>query len=684
MNVDAAGDPDLPAFAVHSMQSTDNDADSEDPSRLFWVPASVHPELAPKEFKTFIDSRVDSLKRRSGEFTAPADGPPRSTSNSALQRKKSMLSRQIDNSDGRGADGYQDGAERLERKRSSATPETLAAQSNMNLHELEVLVNDPSKGMSKLSMESQQDDHSQLDEDMPILPLAPGGNTLKRSTRTTYRRSSMREGKRVPPSRRAATKSQADESSESSPPLPSNEMPGLGLNRVQTEPPLSMDRQVQDKTAENFSRPSRSTRRLGSPTSPPSALSFDQSPNQQPRSPPDPSERKSPPLSSPMQPTSPILPSPTAQSREPRPFVSQIASNGRTTARVPAANDPTQVSEAQRSQSQQDYRPPERVSSHQPISLSQSQTPGGAQMPSPPARSSKRHPSPRQGQQNEQSNQTLQHMAAHPSPLPGNSTRTDSLSFIPTLTEDKRADAQKEVAKKSGWGAIGSWLGGDEKERQRRKEEETREAEKAKRSKVKLGKPSDSGRLDVLQTTMESSRGRESLVLERGDGRLEEERRKESSRKSSESRKERDGIFTKMSGFFGDSKRRPERENYGKKAVRAYSPDPPRPALKPDIDYNWTRFSIIEERAIYRMAHIKLANPRRPLYSQVLLSNFMYSYLAKVQQMHPQMQIPQTAAAKAQQRAQQQQKKADQPEEYYQYQRYQEVSIPGCPNCGLY
>ena len=481
MNVDAAGDPDLPAFAVHSMQSTDNDADSEDPSRLFWVPASVHPELAPKEFKTFIDSRVDSLKRRSGEFTAPADGPPRSTSNSALQRKKSMLSRQIDNSDGRGADGYQDGAERLERKRSSATPETLAAQSNMNLHELEVLVNDPSKGMSKLSMESQQDDHSQLDEDMPILPLAPGGNTLKRSTRTTYRRSSMREGKRVPPSRRAATKSQADESSESSPPLPSNEMPGLGLNRVQTEPPLSMDRQVQDKTAENFSRPSRSTRRLGSPTSPPSALSFDQSPNQQPRSPPDPSERKSPPLSSPMQPTSPIPPSPTAQSREPRPFVSQIASNGRTTARVPAANDPTQISEAQRSQSQQDYRPPERVSSHQPISLSQSQTPGGAQMPPPPARSSKRHPSPRQGQQNEQSNQTLQHMAAHPSPLPGNSTRTDSLSFIPTLTEDKRADAQKEVAKKSGWGAIGSWLGGDEKERQRRKEEETREAEKAKR-----------------------------------------------------------------------------------------------------------------------------------------------------------------------------------------------------------
>ena len=78
------------------------------------------------------------------------------------------------------------------------------------------------------------------------------------------------------------------------------------------------------------------------------------------------------------------------------------------------------------------------------------------------------------------------------------------------------------------------------------------------------------------------------------------------------------------------------------------------------------------------MAHIKLANPRRALYSQVLLSNFMYSYLAKVQQMHPQMQLPTSATQKKQQeekKKQQQQQSANsnQPEEYSQYQRYQEV-----------
>ncbi|KAL2166615.1 hypothetical protein VTG60DRAFT_2461 [Thermothelomyces hinnuleus] len=48
------------------------------------------------------------------------------------------------------------------------------------------------------------------------------------------------------------------------------------------------------------------------------------------------------------------------------------------------------------------------------------------------------------------------------------------------------------------------------------------------------------------------------------------------------------------------------------------------------------------------MAHIKLANPRRPLHSQVLLSNFMYSYLAKVQAMHPQLQIPTSPQQKRQ------------------------------------
>jgi hypothetical protein len=67
----------------------------------------------------------------------------------------------------------------------------------------------------------------------------------------------------------------------------------------------------------------------------------------------------------------------------------------------------------------------------------------------------------------------------------------------------------------------------------------------------------------------------------------------------------------------------------------------------PVLNYYYTRFPIHVERAIYRLSHIKLANPRRPLLQQVLLSNFMYGYLnlinkaAQPQQPQQQQQQPQ-------------------------------------------
>lgn len=42
------------------------------------------------------------------------------------------------------------------------------------------------------------------------------------------------------------------------------------------------------------------------------------------------------------------------------------------------------------------------------------------------------------------------------------------------------------------------------------------------------------------------------------------------------------------------------------------------------------RFSPHVERALYRLSHVKLANPRRPLYQQVEISNFMFWYLSVV------------------------------------------------------
>ncbi|KAI4109757.1 MAG: hypothetical protein LQ339_001541 [Xanthoria mediterranea] len=656
MNANTAGDPDLPSFNSDfgiPNAPPSGKADEDDSARLFWVPARIHPELAPTEFKTFIDSKVNSIKRRSGDGSLSADGLQRDGAGGGLRRKKSMLSRQIDNSGGRGAEGYQDGAERLDRKKSLSGAETFNTGIS-NLQDLEELVNDSATVMQRLSLDTEQGNaggEGVQDKDMPILPAAPG-NSLRRSTRTTYRRGSLRKGDRVPFSKRVGRGAETDgeDSPISTPVTPAGE--ALSLSRTQTEPVPPTDR-----VTENFSRPGRLNRRT------PQQSLQSQPPQDDTQTPQTKRDTREPPRQGPPA----------------KHFVSQIASNGRSSI-SPHVFGPIvpQIVETPPDDSRHSHKPsyvPERSSSHEPPPPIPQQGPPPS---GPPNTRGPKWPPPLQTRpiQNQKGNQTFSDIASHPSPLPGSSTRTDSLSFIPTLSaeekkaEEKKADTRKakdkkekeaaEGSKKSSW----SWMmGSDDKEKERKKEED------AKKIKSKVTRPVDKShdntRLDVLQTTMEGNRGRESLVLDRGDVKLEEERKKESNRKTSAGdKKEKDsGLF---SSLFGGGKKKGGQEAGGKKSfARNLSPEPPPRILKPDIDYNWTRFSILEERAIYRMAHIKLANPRRALHSQVLLSNFMYSYLAKVQQMHPQIQMPV-------QKQQAQQKKADQPEEFYQYQKYQE------------
>jgi hypothetical protein len=276
--------------------------------------------------------------------------------------------------------------------------------------------------------------------------------------------------------------------------------------------------------------------------------------------------------------------------------------------------------------------------------------------------------------------------------IPGAGIRTDSLSIIPTYTEERKdkktKDKKEEGSKKSSW----TWFGSSSEEKDR---EKSQKDEKETKKKARLQKPGmntaeksthDSARLDVLQTSIDGLRGRESLVLDRATLQLDvEPERKPPQRKASEKKEKESGLFSSL--FGGSKKKSGEKDSNSKKSSshRGLSPDPPPRMLRPDIDYNWSRFSILEERAIYRMAHIKLANPRRELYSQVLLSNFMYSYLAKVQQMHPQMQIqtgpvpsnqPQKTGPQGTPPNQKQETlgKKERTEELNVYQRYQEVS----------
>lgn len=86
-------------------------------------------------------------------------------------------------------------------------------------------------------------------------------------------------------------------------------------------------------------------------------------------------------------------------------------------------------------------------------------------------------------------------------------------------------------------------------------------------------------------------------------------------------------------GLFGSKKKvdAAEAEKRETPAAQQQMPTPPPTAsgmLTADGKYvNFYRLPIHIERAVYRLSHIKLANPRRPLFEQVLISNLMFWYL---------------------------------------------------------
>lgn len=615
-------DPDLMPFsgvslvAMPTLAPTGDD-DEADPSRLLWVPARVHPELEPTAFKNFLENRVNSMKRRSGESLLSVDGSQRTNSMSSLQRKKSMLSRQIHtHSNSEDGDGYVDGAERLHRQQS------MSDRSEVTLDDL---VADPTRAVQKLTQETLQEGDPDI-----IIPVAPGMG-LRRSTRTTYRKGgSIRNGDRVPFAKRMASRQQTDSASEDAPPPipPLDAGRASGLSRVNSEPARP------EQATENFSRPSNRAVRRQAPFSREAATSLDGSSKDE--------------LDF------------TSTPPQDLPRAASSASSQRSTlAPIPQIIE-TPPSDTSPSVSRSF---PERSSSQKPVPQGHSDLPSeqnveGQRSPAeePPARSNRRpsaskpsqsptspQASPGRERQARPEDPTSPPSALHPSALPGSSGQTtSSLTYIPTLiTDDRKADRRAKdetesppsAKSLSGW----KWFKSDDKEKKKKE----REKEKEELSKRTRSKSSDNARLDVLQTSIDPNppRGRESLLLEREsmDQKLTEERKKEG-RKASDSKKEKDGFF---GGLFGGSKKKSDKDpSHKRKDNRPLSPDPPPRLLRPDVDYNWTRFPIIEERAIYRMAHIKLANPRRPLHSQVLLSNFMYSYLAKVQAMHPQLQVP--------------------------------------------
>lgn len=145
-------DPDLPPpdsfqHGSESTQYSSNDdvtLSLDADSGLFWVPAHLHPELAPGEFRNFLKSHTvdpDAEGSETNEATL-ARSPSwlaRSRSMSgSLNRKKSMLSKQYTPRPGDNVE-----AERAPVRRGSLARHTEQGPTLRDLQKLEELVDDP-------------------------------------------------------------------------------------------------------------------------------------------------------------------------------------------------------------------------------------------------------------------------------------------------------------------------------------------------------------------------------------------------------------------------------------------------------------------------------------------------------------------------------------------------------------
>ena len=159
-------------------------------------------------------------------------------------------------------------------------------------------------------------------------------------------------------------------------------------------------------------------------------------------------------------------------------------------------------------------------------------------------------------------------------------------------------------------------------------------------------KKSGWARLGLSSKSVEDDDGKR----KKGKGKETEKMVEPPRRASSQSHEpvERKASGEKESSFFGGlfGKRRSDIESHASSpspppsAALHLAPPPPPPTasgvMGPHGRYtNFYRLPIHVERAVYRLSHIKLANSRRPLYEQVLISNLMFWYLSIINKPTP-------------------------------------------------
>ncbi|KAI0925055.1 hypothetical protein AcW2_005751 [Taiwanofungus camphoratus] len=512
----------------HEDGSDTSSADAkDDPFHLFWVPARLHPEIAPAEFRQFLKEHARAPVDEVGVLA-------RSTSTgSELGRKRSMLSRQYKPSANDGVGEEEESVVPLRQNRTSVFANSGPQLTINDLQKLEELAeeasksDDPTKLRSVLrrslsynvapSVIDQMDDIPELgdDADSPIIVPRPG-QVLRRAARTKIRKPGMTgEGSH----RFTATRSRRK-----------------SINRAATmqEPRTSSDMSSSDHGDAEPSRRSRANSEVSEipPLPRPEsyseeALIYDAYASEEPED----TEGLA----------TATTPEPSLESAS---LSSPPSTFSHTETSEPVLEDdvtPTISPVLHHPQPQRAAVPVIPVPAVSPRSPSPESVPSA-----PPSTSSQPRPS-------------LQEAPPYHSPSP-------SIS-----------DQRREKDKKGG--LFGKW-GSDKSSKKNHKDKDHRDREKDKDS-------------SWLGSLFGSKKKQEESSAPLGIG--------TSGRETA-------------AALLGASK-----------SSRNYVPSP-----SPQLAGAYARYPIHVERAIYRLSHIKLANPRRPLYEQVLISNLMFWYLGVI------------------------------------------------------
>ncbi|KAM0786275.1 hypothetical protein ACM66B_001755 [Microbotryomycetes sp. NB124-2] len=533
--------------------STPNDAPPLSSHNLFWLPASLHPELAPREFKAFIreQTRPDALERRTSSSLALSPGTRQS---GRLDKRKSMLRGEYKPSSDDGVPEHQsnergkglartasDGSRRtsgryefkeltisdlqkLEQLAAKAEAEAAAAGEGEGERLGRMLRRSLSLNPNLVAAAAASGANLDSDSadapasDSPLVVHSPG-QILRRTARTKIRKPGLGGdggGHRFGPSRRVRSASAefASDEHESS-------FGDTSFESGESDEAKSVHGVDSAEGASTASSPSSDLH----------VQYF---------------EVATPPV---LDPQAVVTVEPNVASDVPSP---------------PPPPPPVSVPAGGVSPSSADY---DWSTHHRP-----------PQQPRP-------YPHP-----------PVQAPAPLPIPVP---ERRDS------MTASMSSSGKPSVPKKSGWARLG--LGSDGKKRK--------------------------GKAPEMDKLVEATARQQALDREREE-------------KEQRDREKRDN---KDTGFFGAlfSKRKSDQEHV---APPTPSPPPEAPArqpppptasgtMLPDGTYiNFYRLPIHVERAVYRLSHIKLANPRRPLYEQVLISNLMFWYLSVINKPLAQMQ----------------------------------------------